>query len=526
MSRGEIVQLLARHDSLQRTLDELQHAHGELKESNDDLARQVAWFRQQLFGSKSERRISEPGHQLHLGELGDADSTRPSTEVEVAAHRRRPRVSRQDEEGGFRFDPSVPVVTVVVPNEEVPAAERDNYYVVGQKVTDRLGQRPASYVVIREIREVLKRKSDGLFSCPPAPGSVLEGSIADVSFLAGLVIDKLSYHLPLYRQHQRLAAAGIHMGRSTLTTYFQRTADLLEPIYDAQLASILESDVLAMDETPIKAGRKKNKPPGRGRMKTGYFWPIYGDRDEVAFPFADTRAHAVVYETLKDYCGTLLTDGYEAYDRYAEATSKVELAHCWVHVRRKFLEAELVEPGLADEALTRIATLYEHDEQCRALPGGPDEVLGYRQKHCAPIVDAFFTSLTEALDNQALLPTNPFTKAARYAVDREASLRVFLRHPGVQMDTNHLERALRPIALGRKNWLFCSTEVGAKQVGVIQSLLVTCRLHGLDAYTYLVDVLQRVQVHPAKRVHELTPRLWAENFAESPMRSALFSQSG
>ena len=100
---------------------------------------------------------------------------------------------------------------------------------------------------------------------------------------------------------------------------------------------------------------------------------------------------------------------------------------------------------------------------------------------------------------------------------------VFLAQPGVQMDTNHLERALRPIAIGRKNWMFCSTEVGASQVGVIQSLLVTCRLHGLDAYTYLVDVLQRVQIHPAKRVQELTPRLWAENFALAPMRSVLFS---
>lgn len=525
MSREEIAQLLARHDSLQHTFDELQRAHDELQETKDELARQVAWFRQQLFGSKSERRISEPGPQLHLGEVGDADTEIRSTGVEVAAHRRRRRVDRQGEEGGFRFDASVPVVTVVVPNEEVPAEERDKYYVVGQKVTDRLGQRPASYVVIREVREVLKRKSDGEFSCPPALGSVLEGSIADVSFLAGLVIDKLSYHLPLYRQHQRLAAAGVHIGRSTLTSYFQRTADLLEPIYDAQLASILESEVLAMDETPIKAGRKKNKPPGRGRMKTGYFWPIYGDRDEVAFPFADTRAHAVVYETLKEFCGTLLTDGYEAYDRYAEATGKVELAHCWVHVRRKFLEAEPVEPRLSAEALSHIGALYEHDEQCRELRS-PGEVLAYRQRHCVPIVDAFFASLTEALDKQALLPTNPFTKAASYAIDRERSLRVFLAQPGVQMDTNHLERALRPIALGRKNWMFCSTEVGARQVGVIQSLLVTCRLHGLDAYTYLVDVLQRVQIHPAKRAQELTPRLWAENFGDNPMRSVLFSYSG
>jgi transposase len=283
--------------------------------------------------------------------------------------------------------------------------------------------------------------------------------------------------------------------------------------------------VLAMDETPIKAGRKKNKSAGRGGMKVGYFWPIYGDRDEVAFPFADTRAHAVVYETLKEFCGTLLADGYGAYDSYAEASENVELANCWTHARRKFVEAEPVEPLLSGQALARIGDLYEHDARCRDGTRTPDEVRAYRQTHCTSIVDAFFASLNKALDERALLPTSPFTKAACYAVDRERSLRVFLEHPGVQMDTNHLERALRPIALGRKNWMFCSTEVGARQVGMIQSLLVTCKLHGLDTYTYLVDVLQRVQTQPAKQVRELTPRLWAEHFAQSPMRSALFSHS-
>lgn len=417
----------------------------------------------------------------------------------------------------------MPVETIEIANVDVPAAELGNYTVVGEKITDRLAQRPGSYVVLRYVRKVLKHKgsSDGAFSCPPAPPAVLEKSTADVSFLAGLMIDKLTYHLPLYRQHQRLAAAGVRLGRSTLTTYFHRTADLLKPIYNAQLSSILESDVLAMDETRIKAGRKKQQAPSRGKMKTGYFWPVYGDRDEVAFPFAPTRAHAVVEEILKGYVGKLLSDGYEAYDRYAEKTADVQLAHCWVHARRGFVEAEAVEPALVGEALALIGSLYEHDSRVRELRLTPDQIRTHRETHCTPIVDAFFASLTAALDEKALLPSNPFTKAARYALDRERSLRVFLEHPGVQMDTNHLERALRPIAIGRKNWIFCSTEVGAGYLGVVQSLLTTCRLHGIDPYTYLVDVLQRVQDHPARKVHELTPRLWRDHFANAPMRSDL-----
>jgi len=119
------------------------------------------------------------------------------------------------------------------------------------------------------------------------------------------------------------------------------------------------------------------------------------------------------------------------------------------------------------------------------------------------------------------LPTNPFTKAAGYALSREKSLRVFLEYPDVPMDTNHLERAIRPVAVGRKNWMFCWTEIGAKYVGIIQSLISTCRVHGVDPYTYLVDVLQRIDTHLARDVAWLTPRLWKERYAENPLRSAI-----
>jgi transposase len=172
-------------------------------------------------------------------------------------------------------------------------------------VTYRLAQRPGAYVILKYVRPVIKRKATATLSCPPAPPAVLERSFADVSVLAGLLVDKLRYHLPLYRQHQRLADAGIRLSRATLTQWVHRTAALLEPIYHALLSSILQSKVLAMDETPLKAGRQ-----GQGQLHTGYFWPIYGDQDEIAFPFAASRAQAVVREALGNFCGVLLTDGY------------------------------------------------------------------------------------------------------------------------------------------------------------------------------------------------------------------------
>jgi hypothetical protein len=369
-------------------------------------------------------------------------------------------------------------------------------------------------VVLKILRKTIKRKDTGELITPPALAAVLEQSYADVSLLAGMLIDKFRYHLPLYRQHQRMKACGITVSRASLTSWVRQAAELLEPIYDAQLASILSSAVLAMDETPIRAGRK-----AKGKMRTGYFWPVYGDQDEVAFPYASSRAKRHVEEILSDFEGTLVTDGYDAYERFVERRDRVVHALCWAHTRRGFVKAEDVEPVRAAKALERIRQLYGHEEaiQNKRLSGAAK--LSVRAERSKPLVDAFFVWLEQELVESALLPTNPFTKAARYALERKAGLQVFLEDPDVPVDTNHLERALRVIPMGRKNWLFCWTELGAEHVGRVQSLLTTCILHGVDPYTYLVDVLQRIAIHPQARVAELTPRRWKPLFADTPLGS-------
>jgi hypothetical protein len=371
-------------------------------------------------------------------------------------------------------------------------------------------------VVLKIVRQVIKRNDTGELTCPPVPVSVLPKSYADVSVLVGLIVDKFRYHIPLYRQHQRMQAAGLTISRSSLSNWVHRSIGLLEPIYMAQLRSILLSQVLAMDETPIRAGRSS-----KGKMRRAYFWPIYGDQHEVAFPYASSRAHAHATSILGDYRGTLISDGYGAYDDYAARRDEVVHAQCWVHVRRGFINAENVEPELCAEAIERIGALYQIEKEIREknlVGGAKQKVRGERSK---PIVADFFEWLRKELAASALIPSNPFTDAANYAFKRKKDLEVFLADPDVPMDTNHLERALRVIPMGRKAWLFCWTEVGAEKVGQIQSLISTCVLHDIDPYTYLVDVLQRIDTHPQSRVAELTPRLWKENFAEAPMRSLL-----
>jgi hypothetical protein len=261
-------------------------------------------------------------------------------------------------------------------------------------------------------------------------------------------------------------------------------------------------------------------------MKTAYFWPMYGDRDEVVFPYADSRAHRNVEAFLGDFQGTLLTDGYGAYPAYAERREKVEHALCWAHTRRGFIKAEDAEPALAARALEYIGELYEIEAEIRERGRVDAAKLEIRGDRSRRVVAEFFAWLQEELVAAALLPTNPFTVAARYALERRTGLEVFLANPDLAIDTNHLERTLRSIPMGRKNWLFCWTELGAERVGQIQSLITTCMLHDVDPYVYLVDVLQRIETHPQAQVDELTPRLWKERFEDRPLRSAIDPESG
>jgi len=486
-----------------------------------DLERQLAWLKRQLFSAKSERRLPHPdAAQLALGEplVGVPDGAEAAISVE--GHTRKPArpLWEGTSDGRLRFDASVPVQDIEVPNPDTEIYPPEAYDVVGEKITYRLAQRPGSYLVLRFKRKVLKLKDRESFSCPAAPSAVIEKSLADVSFIAGLLIDKIRYHLPLYRQHQRLQDCGIWMSRTTLTNLVHQAAALLEPIEVAQRQSILESSVLAIDETPIRAGRSL---AAKGKMQSAYFWPLYGDRREVAFPFSKSRSLAAAHQILGSYKGMLLSDGYTVYERYAEATQGLLHAQCWSHTRRKFIEAETIEPDLSAMALEFIRALYAHEETIRDQKLERDAKREHRVLECKRIVDLFFLWLRDTLRDRILLPTNPFTKAAAYALEREAGLRLFLDEPDLPIDTNHLEREIRPIAVGRKNWLFCWTEVGAKYVGIVQGLIATCRLQAVDPYVYLVDVLQRVATHPAADVQQLTPRLWKEFFAANPMRSEL-----
>jgi len=523
--------------------DRISSENQSLKGELGELKRQLEWFKKQLFGEKSEKRVILPEgiEQTSLFDPQSAPDTpedqRPRQQVSYS--RRKGKKDREESvtDSGLRFDETVPVERIEIPSPEFNGENADQYEVIGEKRLHRLAQRPGSYVILEYTTPVVKPKVfEGEIDIitAPFPAAVFEGTIADVSLLAGMLVDKFIYHLPLYRQHQRMAQEGIKLSRATLTNWFHRTIPLLVPIYNAQLSNILLSRVLAMDETPIKAGRKS-----KGKMQKAWYWPIYGEQDEIAFTFSTSRSSDHIKEVLKRFEGTLLSDGYAGYDRYAkqinknQSEPKIIQAQCWAHTRRYFVKAEDAEPEAVAEALEQIGLLYKYEKEIRKLKEqeekrkqkDPDalrtRILKIRSEKSNPVVESFFEWCYQQRQRTDLIHSNPLSKALAYAQNHQQQLKTYLSDPDVPIDTNHLERALRVIPMGRKNWLFNWTEVGAEYVGVIQSLLTTCRLHNINPYTYLTDVLQRVAQHPASQVEELTPRLWKEKFADNPLQSDL-----
>jgi transposase len=398
----------------------------------DALKHQLEWLKRQMFGTKSERlAVLENAQQLPLAELAPFLQPAVAKVQSIAAHTRRAFSDKSVGEADsvpFFDEARVPIETILVPNQEIEGLSADQFEVLGEKTSYRLAQRPGSYVVLKYVRTLIKLKETQRIHCPRAPQGVIDGSRADVSFLAGLIVDKMAYHLPLYRQHQRLQDSGIQVSRAWLTQLIQQGIGLLEPIYTAQFDSIRDSRIKAMDETPIKAGRS-----GHSKMKTGYFWPVYGGQDEVCFPFFPSRHADHVRAALgaaHDADAVLLTDGYAAYQAYAK---KVGIIHalCWSHCRRKFFEAHADEPEGVEAALKRIAALYEIEEQIREQQFVGENKRLHRLTYSKPHVEAFFHWIERQFEQQGLTPTRPFTVALEYARERRMGLEVFLTDPDV-----------------------------------------------------------------------------------------------
>lgn len=399
-------------------------------------------------------------------------------------------------------------------------------HAIGEDVSERLDKVPAKLRVIvtrrpkyacRACEQTGGDKTAGVIQAP-APARLIVGGLPTETLVADVLVSKYADHLPLYRQSQILARDGIDINRSTLAHWVGIAAFELAPVH-ARLVEILKGSAkLFADET-----RCPVLDPGRGRTKTGYLWAVarddrpWGGADPpaVAYLYAPGRGAEHAVRHLGGFDGILQVDGYAAYDALTDVTrtnTPVRLALCWSHFRRRFYDiAKSGNAPIASEALARIGALYAIEDEIRGR--GADERRAIRQTRARPLVQAFHDWLDEQL--RRLPGRSPLAMAMRYGASRRDGLGRFLDDGRIEIDTNVVERAIRPIALNRKNALFAGSDEGGANWATIASLIETCKLNAVNPQTWLTDTLTRlVDGWPQSRIDELMP--WAYGKAEAP----------
>jgi transposase len=379
---------------------------------------------------------------------------------------------------------------------------------LGEDVTEVLEYVPASFKAIRHVRPKFSCRRCESITQAPMPSLPIERGRPGPGLLAHVLVSKYADHLPLYRQSGIYAREGVELERSTLADWVGRSAALLAPLVEALAKEVMASNVLHGDDTPVPV-----LAPGTGKTKTGRLWAYV--RDER--PHGGQRAPAAVFfyspdrkgerpqEHLKPFRGVLHADGYAGFNAIFEKGAVAEAA-CWAHVRRKFFDVHAANGSpIAKEALNRIAALYGVEEEARGKP--PDERRRLRQGKAKPLIDDLHAWL--AANKLRLSPKSDLAAAIRYALGRWTALARYLGDGRLEIDNNAAERAIRPLALGRKNYLFAGSDSGGERAAAIYSLIGTARLGGLDPEAYLRDVLARIADHPINRIGELLPWNWS-----------------
>jgi len=478
-------------DELPDDIAELKAIIRAQQDQNARLELLVAAFKKALFGSKSEK--IDPG-QYNL-ELEDIETAIAQVEAAIDADQRttpvRPPKPRQTNRGSL---PKHLERVEVVIEPELSCACGAERHVIGEDVSERLDIIPAQFrVIVTRRPKYACRSCEGGITQAPAPAHIIAGGMPTEATLAHVLVSKYADHLPLYRQAQIYSRQGIDLDRSTLAAWVGKPAFELTPVYDALMADLKRSTKLFMDETPAPV-----LAPGRKSTKTGYFWALarddrpWGGDDPpgVAFTYAPGRSGQHADTILEGFSGILQVDGYAGYNRLLKRPAQdVTLAYCWAHARRKL--HDVTQSGaapIAQEGLARIQALYRIEKDLRGLPA--DQRHDARQDRSKPLIDAFELWLAQ---NRARVSAKaPTGEALKYIAKYWNGLILFLDDGCIELDTNAVERTIRPIALNRKNALFAGHDAGAQNWAVIASLIETCKLNVIEPHGYLSGVLTAI----------------------------------
>ena len=474
-------------------------------EQRDDEIERLQLIIKQLqrarFGRRSERIDAD---QLALG-LEDVETDKARAEAA-----QKPRTKSKDRKPRRKPLPDH------LPREEVRidvgaaacACCGGALHPIGESVSEVLDWIPAQFRVIRICRPKYGCRSCGTVSQAPAPERPIAGGLATPALLAQVLVSKYCDHTPLYRQSQIFARLGVDLDRSTLAAWVGGACWWLDALYERLCANVFASDHLFADDTPVPV-----LDPGRGRTKTGRLWVYARDQRSwggpaapaAIFVYAPDRKSERPAAHLENFSGILHVDGYAGFARL-RARGDVILAACWVHMRRNFYEFfEATNSPVAAEALRRIGELYAIEERIRGL--SPTLRMAERRTFSKPLVEKLKVWFEQQLSRAPR--RSRLADAIRYALTRWDGLTRFMHDGRIELDTNPVERAIRPVALGRKNHLFAGSDLGGERWATLCSLIETCKMNRVEPYAYLRDVLQRmVDGHPVNRVDELLPWNW------------------
>jgi transposase len=465
------------------------------------LEAKLAWFQKQVFGGGKSEKLDLAQRQLALG-VDDVRAAVAERSEKIAYERTKAREPRATPAEAFAH---IPVTETV---EIVPTAvqqDPDLYERIGEERTFELDLTPARLVkreIVRpKFRHRLDRSRAPLLAA--APARVVPGGYASAGLIASVVIGKYVDHLPLFRQEKMSARWGATISRRTMCDWVEVAAMWLEPIYRHLHRGLIDGHYLQADETPVRCNDPDHE---RGHTRQCYLWVISRPASDVVFSFRETRCHAELSSLLGPFKGVLQSDQYGAYASHERKTEGIVRVGCWAHARRKFHEALEERPKAANLVLRLIAKLYTLEREWDEANVG-DTRAALRQGHFARPLH-WLRCIVTGLSKRSL-PQSQLGKACSYLLNHWDVLVAHQNHSFTRIDNNLVENAIRPSAIGKKNWLFIGHPAAGQRSAIIYSLVVSCQRHGKDPLAYLRDVLRRLpSMTNQDDLTPLTPAAW------------------
>lgn len=387
--------------------------------------------------------------------------------------------------------------TIIEPAEDISLCKK-----IGEEITEELEYEAGKLYVNKIIRpKYAKPDNEGILTAPMIERP-LPKAIAGAGLLASIVIDKYVDHLPLYRQMERFKREGILIAYSTITDWISNTCKLISPLYECLKQLVLSANYLQADESPIKVLDKDKK----GSTHRGYFW-VYQNSPQrmVLFDYRPGRDKQHPQQMLKDFKGYLQTDGYLIYD-YFKQKEGITVLHCMAHARRMFFEAMKNDETRAQYALEQFGLLYDLERKAKSQSLPADELMQLRQREALPVLVSFEQWMKQQYVK--VPPKSAIAKALQYSLERWKELNVYTTDGSLNIDNNPVENSIRPVAIGRKNYLFAGSHEAAQRSAMLYSLLGTCKLHNINPFIWLKDVLKRLPAYPINKVERLLPQNW------------------